>query len=79
MRTKMMTNKEGNLLDRSRNVRRTITLNDCLDKIDVSLKEHYGEGFRYQIEDEGDGYSILINIYEERTNFGLKERELSEE
>jgi hypothetical protein len=55
--------------------RRTVVLNNCLDKIDIILKAHYGEGFRYQIEDEGDGYSILINTYEDRNNFGLKDKE----
>jgi hypothetical protein len=44
---------------------RVLTINNCLDKIDVVLKEYYGEGFRYQIEDEGDGYSVLLNIYED--------------
>jgi hypothetical protein len=65
--------------------RRNVVLNNCLDKIDIILKAHYGEGFRYQIEDEGDGYSILLNIYEDETAFELAEknihtkRELSEE
>ena len=69
--------------------RRTVVLNNCLDKIDIILKAHYGEGFRYQIEDEGDGYSILLNIYEDKTDselaqenaeeVAMEQRELSEE
>lgn len=69
MRTKMMNEENGVY------ARRTVVLNNCLDKIDIILKAHYGEGFRYQIEDEGDGYSILINTYEDRNNFGLKDKE----
>ena len=58
--------------------RRTVVLNNCLDKIDIILKAHYGEGFRYQIEDEGDGYSILLIIYEDQTDFELAEKEAEE-
>ena len=57
--------------------RRNVVLNNCLDKIDTILKAHYGEGFRYQIEDEGDGYSILLNIYEDQTDFELAEKEVT--